>query len=228
MFLREEIVSVLLQSVRDIAFSGLPRERLEKLKKAKNGMKYGNVSLVTAITKVKVAASLGASLMWLSGGFGLVQSLIKEILPSWFLSVHTSEQGLGDSAGIVPMLQGYALAYFTILCVVFAWGIDSSTSASKRRPKILCRHMEFLASALDGEISLGCDPGTWRAYVSGFLSLMVGCTPSWVCEVNVELLKRLSKGLRQWNEEELAFALLGTGGVGTMGLAAELIIETAS
>nr|GMD68260.1 mediator of RNA polymerase II transcription subunit 33A [Ipomoea batatas] len=228
MFLREEIVSVLLQSVRDIAFSGLPRERLEKLKKAKNGLKYGNVSLVTAITKVKVAASLGASLMWLSGGFGLVQSLIKEILPSWFLSVHTSEQGVGDSAGIVPMLQGYALAYFTILCVVFAWGIDSSTSASKRRPKILCRHMEFLASALDGEISLGCDPGTWRAYVSGFLSLMVGCTPSWVCEVNVELLKRLSKGLRQWNEEELAFALLGTGGVGTMGLAAELIIETAS
>lgn len=226
MFLREEIVSVLLQSVRNIAFSGLPKERLEKLKKAKNGMKYGNVSVVTAITKVKVAASLGASLMWLSGGFGLVQSLIKEILPSWFLSVHTSEQG--DSAGIVPMLQGYALAYFTILCGVFAWGIDSSTSASKRRPKILCRHMEFLASALDGKISLGCEPATWRAYVSGFLSLMVGCTPSWVCEVNVELLKRLSKGLRQWNEEELAFALLGAGGVGTMGLAAELIIETVS
>ncbi|KOM28331.1 hypothetical protein LR48_Vigan528s000200 [Vigna angularis] len=37
------------------------------------------------------------------------------------------------------------------------WGVDSSSSASKRRPKVLATHMEFLASALDGKISLGCD-----------------------------------------------------------------------
>ncbi|KAA8548575.1 hypothetical protein F0562_000158 [Nyssa sinensis] len=227
MFLTEEIVSLLMHSVRDILCSGLPKESLEKLKKAKIGMRYGQVSLAAAMTRVKLAASLGASLVWLSGGLGLVQSLFKETLPSWFISVHRSEQaeGLG---GMVAMLGGYALAYFAVLCGAFAWGVDSSSSASKRRPKILGSHMEFLASALDGKISPGCDWATWHAYVSGFVSLMVGCTPTWVLEVDVEVLKRLSKGLRQWNEEELALALLGAGGFGTMGAAAELIIESES
>ena len=55
---------------------------------------------------------------------------------------------------------------------------------------------------------------------------MVGCTPNWVLEVDVHVLKRLSNGLRQLNEEELALALLGVGGVGTMDAAAELIIDT--
>jgi len=53
----------------------------------------------------------------------------------------------------------------------------------------------------------------------------VACTPKWVPEVDVDILKRVSKGLRQWNEEELAVALLGLGGVGAMGAAAELVIE---
>ncbi|CAL5415993.1 unnamed protein product [Camellia sinensis] len=225
MFLREEIISLLMQSVRDIMCSVPPKESLEKMKKAKNGTRYGQVSLATAMTQVKLAASLGASLVWLSGGLALIQSLIKETLPSWFISVHRSELEEG-SPGVVAMLGGYALAYFAVLCGAFAWGVDSSSSASKRRPKILGPHLEFVASALDGKISLGCNWAIWRAYVSGFLSLMVACTPTWVLEVDVEVLKRLSKGLRQWNEEELAFALLGVGGVGTMGIAAELIIES--
>ncbi|KAA8527547.1 hypothetical protein F0562_034738 [Nyssa sinensis] len=225
-FLTEEIVSLLMHSVRDIVCSGLPKESLEKLKKAKNGMRYGQVSLATAMARVKLAASVGASLVWLYGGLELVQSLMKEILPSWFISVHSFEWEEG-SGGMVTMLGGYALAYFAVLCGAFAWGVDSSSSASKRRPKILGCHMEFLASALDGKISLGCDLATWRAYVSGFVSLMVNCMPTWVLEVDVEVLKRLSKGLRQWNEE-LAFSLLGLGGIGTMGAAAKLIFESES
>ncbi|TYJ45132.1 hypothetical protein E1A91_A02G035100v1 [Gossypium mustelinum] len=222
-FITEEVVSLLMHSVREIACSGLPKQKLDKLKRSKNGMKYGQVSLAAAMTRVKLAASLAASIVWLSGGHGLVQSLIKETLPSWFISVHRSDRDQGS--GLVAMLGGYALAYFTVLCGAFAWGVDSSSSASKRRPKILGSHMEFLASALDGKISLGCDGATWHAYVSGFVSLMVGCTPNWVLEVDVDVLRRLSKGLRQWHEEELALALLGIGGVGTMGCAAELIIE---
>ncbi|KAE8734115.1 Mediator of RNA polymerase II transcription subunit 33B [Hibiscus syriacus] len=205
------------RSMRDIVFI------TEELKTSKNGLKYGQVSLAAAMNRVKLAASLAASLVWLSGGHGLVQSLIKETLPSWFISVHRSDREEGS--GLVAMLGGYALAYFTVLCGAFAWGVDSSSSASKRRPKILGSHMEFLASALDGKISLGCDGATWHAYVSGLVSLMVGCTPSWVLEVDVDVLRRLSKGLRQRDEEELALALLGIGGVGTMGAAAELIIE---
>ena len=223
-FVTEEIISLLMHSVREIASSGLPREKLEKLRASKNGLKYRQVSLSASMTQVKLAASLGASLVWLSGGLSLVQSLIKETLPSWFISVHRCEPEEG-SEGMVAMLGGYALAYFTVLCLAFTWGVDSTSSASKRRPKILGTHMKFLASALDGKISLGCDWATWRAYVSGFVTLMVGCTPNWVLEVDVDVLKRLSSGLRQWNEEELALALLGIGGIGSMGAAAELIIE---
>ncbi|XP_011010288.1 PREDICTED: mediator of RNA polymerase II transcription subunit 33A [Populus euphratica] len=219
--LMEDIISLMMLSVREIACTGLPRERLEKLKRSKNGLRCGQFSLTTAMTRVKLAASLGASLIWLSGGLGLVQALFKETLPSWFIAVHRSEQEEG-SKGMVAMLGGYALAFFSVHCGALAWGVDSS---SKRRPKVLGVHMEFLASALDGKISLGCDCTTWRAYVSGFVSLMVGCTPSWVLEVDADVLKRLSKGLRQWNEKDLALALLETGGVETMGEAAELIID---
>lgn len=220
-FMTEKIVAIMMHSVKEIASSGLPRERSEKLKKTKNGIRYGQVSLAAAMTRVKLAASFGASLVWLTGGLVLVQSLIKETLPSWFISNHRSENEQG-SEGMVAMLGGYALAYFAVLCGAFAWGVDSLSAASKRRPKVLGTHLEFLASALDGKISLGCDDATWRAYVSGFVSLMVGCTPNWVLEVDVDVLKRLSNGLKQWNEVELALALLG---VGAMGAAAELIVD---
>ncbi|KAF9607714.1 hypothetical protein IFM89_038598 [Coptis chinensis] len=223
MFMTEEILCLLMLSVREIAANGQPKERIEKLKKTKYGTRYGQVSLAAAMTKVKLAASLGASLVWLSGGSGLVHSLIQETLPSWFLSVHGPEQD-GGSGGMGAMLGGYALAYFAVMCGTFAWGVDSVSSGSKRRPKVIGAHFEFMASALDGKISLGCDWATWRAYVSGFVSLMVGCTPVWLSEVDMDVLKRLSKGLRQWNEEELALALLGRSGIGAMGAAAELII----
>lgn len=217
-FITEEILTLLMHSVREIAC----KEKLQKNRQTKITKRYGLVSLTSAMKRVKLAASLAATLVWLSGGLCLVQSLIKETLPSWFISVDKEEAG---SEGMVSMLGGYALAYFTVLCGAFAWGIDSSSSASKRRPMILGTHMEFLASALDGKISLGCDWAMWRAYVSGFVSLMVGCTPNWVLDMNVDVLKRLSRGLHHWNEDKLALGLLGVGGFGTMGAAAELIIR---
>ncbi|KAJ6771031.1 MEDIATOR OF RNA polymerase II TRANSCRIPTION SUBUNIT 33A [Salix koriyanagi] len=220
----EDIISLMMLSVREISCTGLPRERLEKLKISKNGLRCGQFSLTAAMTRVKLAASLGASLIWLSGGLGLVHALFQETLPSWFIAVHMSEQEEGCK-GMVATLGGHALAFFSVLCGALAWGVDSSSSSSKRRPKVLGVHMEFLASALDGKISLGCDWATWRAYVFGFVSLVVGCAPSWVQEVDADVLKRLSKGLRQWNEKELALALLEFGGVETMGAAVELIIE---
>ncbi|KAL4351458.1 hypothetical protein GQ457_06G029490 [Hibiscus cannabinus] len=225
MFLTEEILSLLMSSVRDIGRSGLSREKLEKLKKAKFGLRYRPVSLGAATTRIRLAASLGASLVWLSGGLNLVQLLIKETLPSWFLSAHTPDQDGGEPRGLVALLGGYALAYFVVLCGTFSWGVDSASPASKRRPKVLGAHLEFLASAIDGKISLGCDHATWRAYVTGFISLMVACAQKWILDVNVDVLKRLSNGLKQWNEEELAIALLGLGGVEASAAAAELIIE---
>ncbi|PSS06398.1 Mediator of RNA polymerase II transcription subunit 33A like [Actinidia chinensis var. chinensis] len=226
MFMTEEIVVLLMRSVKEIVSCGLPTEKIDKLKTAKYGMRYGQVSLSAAMLRVKIAATLGASLVWISGGLSLVQSLIKETLPSWFISDHKLELDGGDSGGMVAMLRGYALAYFAVLSGTFAWGMDSSSPASMRRKKVIGTHLDFLASALDGKISLGSDRATWRAYVSGFVSLVVGCTPMWLREIDVDILKRVGKGLVQWNEEELALALLGVSGMGAMGAAAELIIES--
>lgn len=223
MFMSKEIVSLLMDSVKDIASSGLCKEALERLKKTKYGMRYNQVSLAAAMTRVRLAAALGASLVWITGGVSFVQSLIKEYLPTWFISVQDGH-GKG-SGGIVAMLRGYALAYFSMLSGTFALGVDSASPASKRRPHVLGKHLGFIASALDGKISLGCCKATWRAYVTGFVSLIVGCAPAWMVDVDIKILKSLSKGLRQWNEEELDLALLGVSGVRAMGTAAELIIQ---
>ncbi|XP_020595265.1 mediator of RNA polymerase II transcription subunit 33B-like [Phalaenopsis equestris] len=220
--LTEDILSIMMQSVKQIADTVVSKEKIEKLKKTKHGLRYGQVSLAAAMAQVKVAAALGATFVWLSGGSGLIQGLIQEMLPSWFLSVHELDEE-GNSGGLVYSLGGYALAYFTLLCGMFAWGIDK-TSPSKRRPRVIEAHMEFLASALDGKISLGCDLSLWRAYVSGFLGLVVECAASWVMEVNLGVVKRLSRGLRNWNQDELALALLRKRGVEAMGAAAEVIL----
>ncbi|KAF8731892.1 hypothetical protein HU200_015837 [Digitaria exilis] len=220
--LAEDILDLLMLSVKDIAETTVPKQRPDKLKKTKYGMRQGRVSLSAAMTQVKVAASLGATLVWLSGGPALVQSLIQEMLPSWFLTVQNLDQG-GSSGGMVYKLGGHALAYLAVYSGMFAWGIDS-TPVSRRRERVTCSHLQFLASAMDGKISLGCDPSLWRAYVSGVLGLVVECTPCWVQEVDLKVLKRLSSGLRQWGEEDLAVALLRRAGPEAMGAAAELIL----
>ncbi|XP_076901146.1 mediator of RNA polymerase II transcription subunit 33A-like [Bidens hawaiensis] len=224
MFMTEEIVSLLMHTVKDIVSTDVP---VEKLKKS-NGlvMRYGEVSLSAAMGRIKLAASLGASLVWITGRLNLIQSLIKETLPSWFISGHKSDQSKGDSGGMIGMLMGYALAYFAVLSGAFGWGVEPVSLCCKKRPVILGAHLEFMASALDGKISLGCNRATWRAYVSGFVSLMVTCAPKWATEVDVTVLKRLSKGLRKWDEEELALTLLEISGVSAMGSAAEMIIES--
>ncbi|RAL43521.1 hypothetical protein DM860_012662 [Cuscuta australis] len=214
LFMTEEIVSLLMSTVGDVAN---PAENLERLKKTKHGLRYGQVSLVSALARLKLSASLGASLIWITGGLSLVQSLIHETLPSWFISVQKQE----PLAPGVEMMRGHALAYFTVLCMAFALGVGP---LGPRRSNVLTRHMEFLASALEGKISLGCNEATWRAYLSGFVSMMVVSTPNWVREVDVRVVKRLSKGLKQWKEEDLAVALLGVSGVVGMAEAAEMII----
>lgn len=223
MFMTEEIVVLLIRFVRDISCC----EKIDKLKRTKYGTKQGPASSAAALTRVKLAATLGASLVWLTGGLSSIITLIREILPSWFISEHKLEtEGGGQSGGKVALLRGFALAYFAVLCGSFAWGVDTSTPLSIRRRAVLRAHLEFLASALDGKISLGCDHATWRAYVLGFVSLMVGCTPMWMLEVDADVLKRVSKGLRLLNEDELALALLRISGSEAMGAAVELIIES--
>ncbi|CAH8320369.1 unnamed protein product [Eruca vesicaria subsp. sativa] len=217
----EEIFSLLIHSVEDIAQNMLSKENL------KSGSRYGQSSLATAMTQVKLAASLSASLVWLTGGLGVVHLLIKETIPSWFLTVDKSDQEQGPS-DLVAELRGHALAYFVVLCGAFAWGVDSRSAASKRRQGILRSHLEFLASALDGKISVGCETATWRAYIIGLVSLMVSCLPRWVTEIDTEVLQSLSNGLRKWGKVELAILLLSVGGIETMDHATDFIIHLSS
>ncbi|KAL4588205.1 hypothetical protein LXL04_001087 [Taraxacum kok-saghyz] len=225
MFTTEEIVSILMRSVHNIVSTGVPIEKL----KNNNNKRYGEASLSATMARIKVAASLGASLVWITGGLNLIQTLIKETMPSWFISVHRLDHhknGGSETGGMIGMLKGYALAYFTVLSGGFAWGVDPVNLGSSKRGVVLGAHLEFMASVLEGKVSIGCHKATWRAYVSGFVSLMVWCTPKWTCEVDVDVLRRLSKGLRKWDEEELALALLGVGGVHAMGVAVEFIVES--
>ncbi|WZY72864.1 hypothetical protein YC2023_005104 [Brassica napus] len=164
---------------------------------SEDGSRYGQSSLATAMTQVKLAASLSASL---------------------------SDQEQGPSE-LVAELRGHALAYFVVLYGAFAWGVDSRSAASKRRQGIMGSYLEFLASALDGKISVGCETATWRAYNTGLVSLMVRCLPCWVIEIDAEVLQSLSNGLRQWGKDELAILLISMGGIETMVHASNFIIH---
>ncbi|GAB2233109.1 hypothetical protein Droror1_Dr00002324 [Drosera rotundifolia] len=229
MFTAEAIFSLLMMSVRDIASSGLPREGLEKLKKTKYnyGQRYGQASMAASMTRVKLVASLGATMVWITGGLNLVQALISQMLSAWFISQNRLEgSDSGEAGRKVAMLGGYVMAYFVVYCGAFAWGVDAAPLGTAKRAKVLGKHLKFMAMALDGKISLGCDLAMWQAYVSGFVSLLVGCMPAWIVEVDVSVLKSLSNGLRHWNEEELALGLLGAGGIQAVGAAAEMVIHS--
>ncbi|XP_010278916.1 PREDICTED: mediator of RNA polymerase II transcription subunit 33A-like [Nelumbo nucifera] len=186
-------------------------------------LKSSRVSLASATSWAKEVATLGASLLCVAGGVQLVQVLYKETIPTWLLS--TREEKPTGVGPVSRILEGYAVAYLVFLSGSFVWGVGatSSTRAHSRRARIVGVHVDFVAGALEGNISLGCDPTTWKAYVSCFVGLVVHFAPAWIQEVRQEILRKLANGLRGWHECELALALLERGGIATMGYVAELI-----
>lgn len=219
MFVTEEILSLVVETARDLVANGMNGECLGQSVQTVQCLKSHHLSLANALARVKQASSLGASLLCITGGSGLVQMLYQETLPTWFLSGNGTKPKTTASASA---LEGYALAHFSFLCGVCVWGINSS-SFSKRRAKVVGIHMDFIARALDGKISLGCEHATWRAYALGFLAMVISCAPNWISEVNLETLKRLATRLRWWHEPELAIALLERGGPRAMSAAAEIV-----
>ncbi|XP_057816727.2 mediator of RNA polymerase II transcription subunit 33A isoform X2 [Cryptomeria japonica] len=217
-FLAEEILSLVAGVVRDFVTMGMNHQHSGQSLGAPQRLKSENVSLENALERSKQASSLGASLLCISGGSELVQMLYKETLPTWFLSEKTKTK----SASSVSTLEGYTIAQFSFLCGACTWGVDISPS-SKKRAQIVGTHMDFLASAIDGNMSMGCEHPTWRAYVLGFLTMVINCSPNWICEVNIEILKRLATRLKWWHEPELALALLERGGPLAVSAAAELV-----
>ncbi|OAY41668.1 hypothetical protein MANES_09G120300v8 [Manihot esculenta] len=186
-------------------------------------LKSSQASLSLAATKAREAAMLGASLVCVSGGMNLVQELYMETIPTWLLSSRDAKHG-GVSV-VSRIVEGYAMAYLLIFTGSYAWGVGARSPAwaLSRRAHIVGAHMDFLAGVLEGNISLGCHPATWKAYVSCLVHLVVSFTPAWIQEVRVETLKKLASGLRGWHECELALSLLERGGVAAIGSVVELV-----
>lgn len=186
-------------------------------------LKSSEASLAPAIRKAREIATLGASLLAVTGSLQLVQELYQETMPTWLLS--SRQEKVGQVSVVACIMEGYALAYFLILSGSLVWGVgDKPPSwAVSRRSRILGAHMDFLVRVLEGNVSLGCDPSTWKAYISCTVGLMVSCAPAWIREVKLETLQKLAVGLMGWHENELALSLLERGGVGAMGLIAELL-----
>ncbi|KAE9447513.1 hypothetical protein C3L33_20589, partial [Rhododendron williamsianum] len=193
-------------------------------------LKSTQTSLSVAIARAKEVATLGASLLCVAGGLQLVQELYLETIPTWFLSArrrgdHDKEKH-GDVNAVSRILEGYSMAYLLVLSGAFIWGVGAepqSQAFSRRRLSGVGVHMDFVVGVLEGNVSLGCDPATWKAYVSCLVGLVVSFAPAWIREVRHETLRKLATGLRGWHECELALSLLERGGVAAMGSVVELV-----
>ncbi|KAF6172667.1 hypothetical protein GIB67_041990 [Kingdonia uniflora] len=219
-FVNDLIVGLVSESAHESAF------RLAHANKNSARLKSSQASLALAVTRAKEVATLGASLLCVTGGVQLVQLLYKETIPTWLLSTREKGKlGMSPSSSLSSILEGYSMAYLLILSGSAVWGVweKAPTRAFCRRARIVGRHMDFIAGALEGNISLGCDPETWKAYVSCFVGLLVCFIPSWIREVKPETLRKLANGLRGWHECDLALSLLERGGIASMGSVAELI-----
>uniref|UniRef100_A0A1D1Y8M9 GMP synthase [glutamine-hydrolyzing] n=2 Tax=Anthurium amnicola TaxID=1678845 RepID=A0A1D1Y8M9_9ARAE len=207
-FVTEEILKLVVESARQVA-SGWACGGPARLRS-------GRTSLAAAATAVKEAAMLGASLLCIAGGMQLVPVLYREMMPTWLLSAARGAEGGPAAGSTCRILEGYAMAYMLVLSGSFVWGLGQQSSfwrpSAPWRVRSVRAHTEFVAGALEGNITLGCDPATWKAYVSCLLGLMVQFTPSWVAEVEPGTLRSLASGLRGWHECDLALSLLERGG----------------
>lgn len=216
-YVNDVIIKLVTESTRELSASWTAKEFPPRR------LKSSRASLSLAVARVKEVATLGSTLLCVAGGILLVQELYQETIPTWLLSKR--EVKLEEVSAVSHIMEGYAMAYLLILSGSFVWGVgDKPPSwAFCRRVRVIGGHMDFVAGVLEGNISLGCDPATWKAYVSCLVGLMVSFAPAWIQEVKMETLRKLANGLRGWHECELALSLLERGGAAGLGPVAELI-----
>lgn len=154
-----------------------------------------------------------------------MQELYRETIPTWFLTRGDMKYN-DEKKGVSHILEGYAMAYLLILSGSIIWGVGAKSHSGRalfRRTRYVGVHLEFLAEVMEGNISLSCNPATWKTYVSCLMGLMVTLAPAWIQEVSVDTMRKLAHGLSRLQEYEIAFHLLQRGGPAAMGSLAELI-----
>lgn len=191
-------------------------------------LKSGRTPLSGAASMAYQVAMLGAGLLCIAGGPLVVQVLYEETFPTLLLSAR--EQILEDPGPVSSTLQGYAMANMLFFCGSLLWGSERTSSVMKlsflsRRPRVVGTHMDFIAGVLDGHILLGCNPGTWKAYVSCFVFLVVKFVPSWLLDIKLDTLKKIAAGLRSWHEHDLAISLLERAGPQTISVVVETLLQ---
>ncbi|XP_015694771.2 mediator of RNA polymerase II transcription subunit 33A-like [Oryza brachyantha] len=190
-------------------------------------LKSGRTPLSSAACMAHQVAMLGGGLLCVAGGPLLVQVLYEETLPTLLLSAR--DESMKDPGPVSSTLQGYAMANMLFFCGSLLWGAERTSPMLKlsflsRRPRVVGTHMDFMAGVLDGHILLGCDHGTWKAYVSRFVFLVVKFVPSWLRDIKLDTLKKIASGLRSWNEHDLALALLERGGPQAISTVVETLL----
>ncbi|KAJ3676638.1 hypothetical protein LUZ60_004050 [Juncus effusus] len=189
-----------------------------------DGVRNGG-SLASAVVRMRQVASLGASLLVATGGMKLVQVLYEETFPTLLL---LGEEENCFKKPVHDILSGYAIAYLLVYSGVFVWGFGETSPAftwvfSSRRARVFGRHMDFLARVMEVNLEPRYQPGAWKAYVLCFISCVVRFAPVWIKEVKLETLRNLAKGLRRWNECQLAIALLEQAGPAAMSAIVEAL-----
>lgn len=186
-------------------------------------LKSSQASLSLASSKAREVAALGASLLCVTGGLQVVQELYRETIPTWLLS--SRDEKLSKVSAVTRIMEGYAMAYMLVLSgsLIFGVGATPPSWAFSKRARVVGIHLDFIARVLEGNILLGCDPATWKAYVSCLVGLIVSSAPAWIKEVKPETLRKLASGLRGWHECELALSLLERGGVDSIGSVIDLL-----
>jgi hypothetical protein len=225
MFLPSEILSLLVTSVRELC---TPASDVATPKSGSR-LRCVHPSLATVISRVSQASTLATSLLVVSGGSTLVHLLWVETLPTLFLVGQKSESKTrGSPKGASnPLLEGYGIAYFALLAAVLAWGASKSDEANTlQRKHAVNSHVKFVATALDGKVSLACEQTTWMAYVTAFVSLLLSSASGWVSDLDVESLKTIADALRMWQEHDLALALMERGGLKALGVAGDFVLSS--
>lgn len=186
-------------------------------------IKSSQASLSLAACKAREVAALGACLVCVTGGLHQVKELFRDTMPTWLLA--SRKEKAGEVSCAARIIEGYAMAHMLVHSGSLVMGVGSKPPfwAMTRRGRIIQGHLEFLGRVLDGNVSLGCHPVTWRAYVSCLVGLIVSCVPAWIKGVKPETLRKLANGLRGWHECELALSLLERGGFESISSVVELL-----